>query len=102
MDLKIFVGSLSVALLATFAWKLIEWIISKYLENKNGKKIVSLPNLNLENILAYKKSIENEETTNHEFDDSKDYYEKISIGSIELKNYMKINKTSICNNYRMG
>ncbi len=76
--------------------------ISHMLIRRKYTQEVRASKVSLAQILEFKIQMQDEQTTNHELDQTKDYNTKISEGTKSLNEYKVINNTSICENYRMG
>lgn len=68
----------------------------------NQKNKYENSSLDLNSIIKLKKSIKDEETSNHVFDPKNDYYSKIKTGAKKLNQYKTDNKTLINDIYKAG
>ena len=88
-------GALCLLLLAVFGiMRLV--IRQKYTET------VCESGIDMRQVFAFKRQMQEEQTKNHQFGETKEHNVKIAEGTRSLNEYKIDNGTSICENYRMG
>lgn len=102
IDLKdsiIIVAVLFSSLIAFFA--VAHFISNKVISRKRAQE-VCVPKVTLSQVLEFKIQMQDEQTRNHELDQTKGYNTKISEGTKSLNDFKVSTNTTICENYRMG
>ena len=77
-------------------------ILSYLLQRKSQSHIVHRISIDLSHIVFHKEQMDGERTTNHQFDKTKTFSQKLDAGSDSLEEYKRKRNISICQNYRMG
>lgn len=88
-------GALSLLLLVAFC-------IMHLVIRKNFSENSRVSDVSMQQVFEFKRQMQDEQTKNHQFDETKEHNAKIAEGTRSLNDYKINNDTSICENYRMG